>query len=304
NPWNLPSSGGNGNGQVSNSGEQTLSWNTTISNSSWIHVSPSSGSVNGGGTTSITITIDQNTDTTSRNGTVQFINTANSNNSESIAIDQEGRPLTSANLINSTSNPFNLSWVANEHGDSLKGVLANSGEQELHWNSMISDFGWIHVNPSSGNISGNGTSNEIQINFDQNNSSSTRNGMVTFYNEYDSNNKLEIAITQDYITSVRELKYTNTIPTSNYLSPNYPNPFNPSTQLEFGLTELAWVSLCVYNINGELVNQIIMGEELLAGRYTYAFNASNLASGLYLFVLRIDGEKTQFVKVNKMILMK
>jgi hypothetical protein len=83
------------------------------------------------------------------------------------------------------------------------------------------------------------------------------------------------------------------------LSQNYPNPFNPVTTIEFDLPKTSEVSLKVFNILGEEVTTLV-SDKLYAGSYTYKWDASNLASGVYLY--RLEAE--DFVETMKMILMK
>lgn len=72
---------------------------------------------------------------------------------------------------------------------------------------------------------------------------------------------------------------------SNYaLKQNKPNPFNPSTDIEFSLGLDGMTSLGIYNSIGEKV-LVIMNEYLQAGDYRFTFNASNLPSGLYYYKL-------------------
>ena len=73
------------------------------------------------------------------------------------------------------------------------------------------------------------------------------------------------------------------------LAQNYPNPFNPSTTISIGLPVKSDISLDVYNIVGEKVLTLYNGE-LEAGNYDYNVNASNLSSGIYVYVLNSVGE--------------
>lgn len=65
------------------------------------------------------------------------------------------------------------------------------------------------------------------------------------------------------------------------LEPNYPNPFNPSTFIPFELPESGWVKLSVLDLSGREVRLLVSGEQG-AGRHVVPFDASGLASGLYL----------------------
>jgi hypothetical protein len=83
------------------------------------------------------------------------------------------------------------------------------------------------------------------------------------------------------------------------LYPNYPNPFNPSTTICFDLPKTCQVTLKIFNILGEEVAMLV-SDRLSAGSYEYDWNASDLASGVYLYHL----EAGEFVKIGKMLLMR
>jgi hypothetical protein len=72
------------------------------------------------------------------------------------------------------------------------------------------------------------------------------------------------------------------------LSQNYPNPFNPSTQIQFELPQQSLINLSVYDVSGRKVSELANGV-LPGGEHRYTFDASNLASGLYIYRLSVDG---------------
>ncbi|MBK7981738.1 MAG: T9SS type A sorting domain-containing protein [Ignavibacteriae bacterium] len=83
------------------------------------------------------------------------------------------------------------------------------------------------------------------------------------------------------------------------LEQNYPNPFNPVTQINYSISKQGFVSLKIYNILGSEVENLI-SENQTAGNYTVTFDASKLASGVYMYKL----ETENFISTKKMILMK
>ena len=90
------------------------------------------------------------------------------------------------------------------------------------------------------------------------------------------------------------------IPAKYALEQNYPNPFNPSTVIEFSLPEnVGNVKLSIYNMLGEKVAELV-NAALTAGKYQYQWNASNVATGMYIYELRTD----KFVSVKKMLMIK
>ena len=69
------------------------------------------------------------------------------------------------------------------------------------------------------------------------------------------------------------------------LNQNYPNPFNPSTKIGYSLPFNSNISLKVYEVLGNEV-ATLLDEYKEAGSYEISFEASSLASGLYLYVLK------------------
>jgi hypothetical protein len=83
------------------------------------------------------------------------------------------------------------------------------------------------------------------------------------------------------------------------LSQNYPNPFNPSTTIRYSVPERSNVVLKIYDILGSEVSTLV-NEDKDAGIYSVNFNASHLASGIYLYRLQAGS----FVQTKKMIIIK
>ncbi|MBL0059991.1 MAG: T9SS type A sorting domain-containing protein [bacterium] len=90
------------------------------------------------------------------------------------------------------------------------------------------------------------------------------------------------------------------LPTSFQLFQNFPNPFNPTTNIQFDLVNASKVTLKVYNVLGEAVATLVNGEALSAGAHTYAFDGASLASGVYMYRLEANGVSS----TRKMMLMK
>ena len=89
------------------------------------------------------------------------------------------------------------------------------------------------------------------------------------------------------------------VPEKFELSQNYPNPFNPSTVIKFNIAKAGFVSLKVYDITGKEVAALV-NQELSKGKFSIYFDASNLASGTYIYQLTANGTKIS----KKMMLLK
>ena len=81
-------------------------------------------------------------------------------------------------------------------------------------------------------------------------------------------------------------------PSTLELLPNYPNPFNPSTQIQFRLTKTSWVELSVYNAQGQKVREW-PGKYFGPGLHSETFHGEDLASGLYFLRAAIYGQGNQ-----------
>lgn len=98
---------------------------------------------------------------------------------------------------------------------------------------------------------------------------------------------------------------TNTESASEFhLSDNYPNPFNPTTTIRFGLKSEAEVRLSVYDSKGSLVSVLFNGR-LPEGSYSHIWQASGLPSGAYFSRLEITAKNSSYFSyTRKMILTK
>lgn len=80
---------------------------------------------------------------------------------------------------------------------------------------------------------------------------------------------------------------------------NYPNPFNPTTTIKFALPVESTVKVNVYNSLGQLVETLV-DKEMQSGYHEVSFDASRLASGVYLYQLQAG----EYISVKKMLLIK
>ena len=82
------------------------------------------------------------------------------------------------------------------------------------------------------------------------------------------------------------LSMSEPLPLKLTLSSNYPNPFNPSTQINFKLIESGKISIDVFNIKGEKVDAIIDDKWYASGVHSIVYHPSRLASGNYFYRLK------------------
>ena len=89
------------------------------------------------------------------------------------------------------------------------------------------------------------------------------------------------------------------LPTNYELYQNYPNPFNPTTTIKYQIPDAGLVILKVYDMLGNKVTELI-NENKQPGSYIVEFNASDFASGVYIYKLLVN----DFISSKKMILIK
>jgi hypothetical protein len=89
------------------------------------------------------------------------------------------------------------------------------------------------------------------------------------------------------------------VPTTFSLQQNHPNPFNPSTTIRFSLPRHSHVKLRVYDVSGRLVTTLV-DRGMMAGVHSVVWNASGLATGVYLYRIQAGG----FVQTRKLVLLK
>lgn len=101
----------------------------------------------------------------------------------------------------------------------------------------------------------------------------------------------------EHPAAVRPLSGTG-IPDQFRLDQNFPNPFNPSTEIRFALPAEGHVSLALYDLTGRRVRTLI-DRAMDAGSYSYHLDAAGLSSGVYIYRL----QSGPFVQVRKLTLM-
>jgi len=121
---------------------------------------------------------------------------------------------------------------------------------------------------------------------------------ATAYNGIDSitSNSFVVILKRD---GVGISSISSVIPDKFELANNYPNPFNPVTNIEFSIQKTSNTVLNIYDISGKLVSTLV-NQVLQPGVYKYDFDATNLSSGIYFYRL----ENEFFTDTKRMILIK
>jgi hypothetical protein len=112
-----------------------------------------------------------------------------------------------------------------------------------------------------------------------------------------TDNTVSVLLNKMEITSVKQ--GNNSFPANYSLSQNYPNPFNPSTEIKYSIAKSGLVTLKVYNLLGQEIATLV-NQEQKTGNYVVNFDASKLASGIYIYRI----QSGNFSLTKKMILLK
>lgn len=104
-------------------------------------------------------------------------------------------------------------------------------------------------------------------------------------------------LTFSLVTNVNT--YSNEVPAEYNLNQNFPNPFNPTTNIRFELPKSGFVKLIIFDMLGKEIT-ILVNERLNAGSYSVDWNALQNPSGVYFY--RIETEN--FAATKRMLLIK
>jgi len=101
-------------------------------------------------------------------------------------------------------------------------------------------------------------------------------------------------------TNVTEVGKENPISHKTVLiNHNFPNPFNPTTSISFFLNKKSHVSLSIYNILGEKIDELV-NADLNSGYHNIEWNATNFSSGIYLYQIKTANS----IQTKKCLLLK
>jgi hypothetical protein len=137
----------------------------------------------------------------------------------------------------------------------------------------------------------------------------TKNDSITFmqgvlYYAY-SNYKICPRTNADFGTVIPVGIGNNELVVTNFqLYQNFPNPFNPVTNIKFSIPEISSVKIVVYDILGKEVH-VVANKQFSAGSYILSVDGKNLASGIYFYrMIAISGSGKMYTDTKKMVLIK
>jgi hypothetical protein len=163
---------------------------------------------------------------------------------------------------------------------------------------LYSPFNWLTTETFSGIIAP-GESETVNLTLSAVDVETGDYNTVLLLRSNDPNNPvIEVPITAS-IEMATSSEILSDVPQKPTLSQNYPNPFNPTTNIEFTLNQASNVTLEVFNITGQKVATLVQ-DRMPAGSHQQRFDASGLASGIYMYRLQTG----QYTMTRQMILIK
>jgi hypothetical protein len=190
-----------------------------------------------------------------------------------------------SNLINSFAYDMRAPYDENSTGKSWKFYVRTqgSGQVTLSWKNILENIPQEILTEYSFILTGFGIPSSLDM---------EASNQFSF-NSADGEN-YEFTI-NSVVTSLED----EVIPYKFTLDQNYPNPFNPITNISYEVPEDGFVSLLVYDLLGNEIQELV-SENQKAGRYNIQFNGSQLSTGVYFYKLLINDKKA----VKKMVLLK
>ncbi|MBI5470735.1 MAG: T9SS type A sorting domain-containing protein [Ignavibacteriae bacterium] len=226
-----------------------------------------------------------------RSGALPF-QTDNLNLSNGLSVKNGDSVAKEINLKSSVSldtleMTFELTHVVSSSGDSLliRGETGGDLIAENHGHQSSYDLSLILGSPIRA-----AAFRHPGISLDSNSShrivpswSSSLIQPVKIFVDRGNNGTIDDTLTIDNTLDVEEHSAQET-PGRFNLSQNFPNPFNPTTEIRFQISEVSHATLRVFNLLGQEVATLV-DEKLNAGSYQVQFKAKGLASGVYMYRL-------------------
>ncbi len=281
---------------IYNDGNIDLNWKISWQ-SSWLSLTPDSGQTEAGGQDSCTV---QATASNLTPGTYQDTLRIQSNDPDSSLI------LVPVSFVVSEPTPqprievepsIMHFYMSPNQKASLPLILRNNGDADLTW-TVGWDYrsSWLGSDPGSGTTPPGGSSQvQISVNSQGMDSSLYEGTLIITSNDPDAAEVLVPVYV--HIDTVQTKLLDSSLPNRFRLLPNYPNPFNPRTTIRYQLPQQAEVDLSIFNTRGQRIATLVRGKQA-PGTYEIAFEAENLASGVYFIRLKAGN----FLQIRKMIL--
>jgi hypothetical protein len=179
-----------------------------------------------------------------------------------------------------------LSWVTQSE-------LQNEGFN-IYRKEVEAEADWLRINPAL--IPGQGNT-AVETRYEFIDKTAVAGGTYQY--------KLESVSYSGHRVDEKIVEVSVPLPKQFAMLGNYPNPFNPTTQLKFQLPEQQQVTIYIYNTVGRLVKKLLSNESFAQGEHAVTWDATdetgrNVASGMYIYRFSAGN----YVKSGKMLLLK
>ncbi|MFZ0453345.1 MAG: T9SS type A sorting domain-containing protein, partial [Ignavibacteriaceae bacterium] len=156
-------------------------------------------------------------------------------------------------------------------------ILGNLGAVEFNNNNLTNFEDKVYKIDLKG-IEG---SRQVQLRITSENNFNGRCSLIDSYSDTKPDNLQK--------ENTKEINYEDLYIVKDYgLDQNYPNPFNPATTISYQLPKDGLVTLKIYDMLGREVATLVNNEQKSVGRYNVNYNAGNLASGVYIYQLKVN----------------
>jgi hypothetical protein len=287
---------------VTSGGNSALVVDSVKSSAAEFTVAPANATIAVGTSAKFVITYHPTTPGT-KTGTLIFYHNGTSQQRDTVSVSGD---VVSAASFSASATSLNLGTVVVGQSNKDSVTVTNHGTLALSITSVGSSNPVFTVTPTSASVAVE-DSQKFYVTFTPT-ASGTQTGKIAFTHNALTHDTLSVS-GNGSVTGVEYLE--GTIPRVFELHSNYPNPFNPSTTILYGLPTQSRVVLKVYSLLGQEVASLMDGVQE-AGYHRVVWNglhhnAGQVASGMYLF--RMSAQSTEkngksFTQVRKMILLK
>lgn len=127
---------------------------------------------------------------------------------------------------------------------------------------------------------------------------------LTLIAQFDMGQDVDMLLAKKYVSNPDDKETVNLIPSEFQLCSNYPNPFNPSTNIPFNLPEKSNVNITIYDLTGRTI-KILVNEQFNEGTHRVIWDGTNdngrlVSNGVYIYTMNAD----QYQKSMKMVLIR
>lgn len=245
-----------------------------VENSDWLYTDPIAGT----NIDSILVYYENNINGIQRTTSITVLC---SDLSETVTVTQDG-----ATPYLSVTPPNQA--VGSEEGNTTFEITSN-----INW-SITDDADWLVVSPSNGS-----NDDTITADYEENPTIDSRTATITA----SGNGLIEtVTVTQEAGTSIGG---DFEIPSETQLVGNFPNPFNPTTRIQYELNKSGFVQIEIYNVKGQKIKSLVNNNQT-AGYKSVLWNGVNdngvrVGSGLFLYKLIFNGN---VLSIKKCIMLK